>query len=400
MRLSNIRYNGATEWKGCESMGVCGIVVEYNPFHFGHLYHLETARKESGAEVVIAVMSSHVVQRGEFSVIDKFTRTRWALDAGVDLVVELPGIYVLQSADLFAQASVRLLAALGMDTLCFGSETGDLHALNVMLEVMETDVYHARVRAHLDTGKSYPTSSHLALKSLIKDYESSAPNNILGIQYLRALRKLDHPVKALAIKRISTGYYDDIRTDTTIQSATAIRAAMRRGEDISQYVPAYVHADLQGKQGVNLEDFFPFIRYQLATATPEELQRLSGFDEGLEHRFLQTENYDSVASLLKQLLTTRYTHARLKRALMHLLIRTDKRLSADRQPPYIRVLGMNQRGQDHLNTIKKDLTIPLITKITRERDIFLDMELRITKLYDLVHHEPFFEHEFAPVLIV
>lgn len=381
-------------------MGVCGIVVEYNPFHYGHLYHLEMARKESGANVLIAVMSSHVVQRGEFSVVDKFTRTRWALEAGVDLVVELPGVHVLQNADLFAQASVRLLAALGMDTLCFGSETGDLHALNVMLEVMETDVYHTRVRAHLDTGKSYPTSSHLALKSLIKDYESSAPNNILGIQYLRALRQLDTPVKALALKRISTGYYDDIQADTTIQSATAIRAALRRGEDISAYVPPYVYRDLKGKQGVNLEDFFPFIRYRLATSTPEQLHQLSGFDEGLEYRFLQAENYDSVESLLKQLITTRYTHARLKRALMHLLIGTNHTLSADRPPRYIRVLGMNARGQDHLNTIKKNLDLPLITKIARERDAFLDMELRITKLYDLVHQQPFFDQEFAPVLIV
>ncbi|TVP94775.1 MAG: nucleotidyltransferase [Acholeplasmatales bacterium] len=381
-------------------MAVLGIVVEYNPFHFGHLYHLEEARKQSQADVVIAVMSSHVVQRGEFSVTDKFTRTRWALEAGVDLVIELPGVHVLQNADLFAQASVRLLAALGVDTLCFGSETGDLHALTVMLEVMETDVYHARLRAHLDTGKSYPTSSHLALKSLLKDYDASAPNNILGIQYLRAIRSLDSHIQPFALKRVSTGYYDDLLENTAIQSATAIRAAMRRGEDIAQYVPAYVYKDLKGLRGVNLEDFFPFIHYRLATAEPEHLRALHGFEEGLEHRFLQAEGYDSVASLLEQLLTSRYTHARLKRALMHVLIGTDKSLRADAPPRYIRVLGMNSRGQDHLSKIKKDLTLPLITKLGRDREPLLDIELRITRLYDLVHQAQLFSKEFEPVLIV
>ena len=381
-------------------MRVAGIVVEYNPLHYGHLHHLNETKKLSGADLVIAVMSSHVVQRGEFSIADKFTKTKWALKAGVDLVIELPGVFSLQSADLFARTSVDILHRLGVTDLYFGSETGDIKPLEFLVELMNTDQYHDQLKHHMNQGKSYPTSSDLALKSLTDSEIFALPNNILGLQYLRAIKDLKSPMKAHTIKRLAAGYYDDIVDDSAIQSATSIRRLHGNQAPINAFVPPYVHRDLSTIDPFDDTRLFPYMMYTLKTSTAETLRNLFGFEEGLENLFLKHHDAGSYSELLERLSSARYTNAKIKRTLMHMVIGIKKDVLTTFEIPYIRVLGMNKTGQQYLNRIKKDYPIPLITKIKADKHPYLDYELRITRLFDLVHQTNYFKQEFKPVIIV
>ena len=379
---------------------IVGIVVEYNPLHFGHVHHIEETRKKSNADVLIAVMSSHVVQRGEFSIVDKFKRTQWALNAGIDLVIELPGVFVLQSADLFAQTSVELLHHLGVEEIYFGSETGQVEELEMIALLMESKTYQDHLKKFLSEGKSYPSSSHLAL-SMVTDSEAyQKPNNILGIQYIKAIHHLKSKMKPCAIERVGSGYYDDFFEERKIQSATAIRKRHKTQGQIKSYVPSDVYLDLLSVKPIDLEHFYDYLQYRLASMNPKELKQIFGFEEGLENRFLQVEYFESIDDLIQQVISGRYTHAKIKRNIMHLLIGTKKSQLKVFNVPYIRVLGMNQNGQRYLSKIKHELTLPLITKIKGKRHYVLDMELRITKIYDLVYKRDLLKKEFEPVIIL
>ncbi len=381
-------------------MNIAGIVVEYNPLHFGHVHHINETKRRLKPDVLIAVMSGHVLQRGEFSIVNKFERTQWALQAGVDLVIELPGLFSLQSADLFAYTSVALLHKLGVSDLCFGSESGEIAPLESISNILDSKIYNERLKHYLNQGKSYPTSSNLALKDIsnIPDYDQ--PNNILGIQYIKAIQKLKSPMKPHTIKRIETDYYDDVKENTHIQSATAIRNLHASRKDYTSFVPDYVYKSLKQTPHHLQNHWFPYMSYRLAHLKHPELHQVFGFTEGLEHLFLkhfQAKNYDD---LIKKLTSARYTKSKIKRALMHMLIGTNKSDLTDFNPPYIRVLGMSKTGQNYLNQIKKDIETPLITKIEREKHPYLKYELTITKIYDLVKQENNFEKEFNPVIIL
>ncbi|MFU8787370.1 MAG: nucleotidyltransferase, partial [Candidatus Izemoplasmataceae bacterium] len=354
-------------------MKIVGIIVEYNPLHYGHIHHIKETRRLSNADVLIAVMSSNVVQRGEFSMIDKFTRTRWALKAGIDMVVELPGIFALQSADLFAYTSVSLLNHLGVNEIYFGSETGDTMPLYELVDIMNTSEYSDLLKHYLNEGKSFPTSSDLALNELGHEALLKHPNNILGLQYINGINALKAPIKAHAIRRIDSGYYDDILEGTTIQSATSIRKCLIEGVDIKNYVPSYVYEDLKSYKPFDLERFYPYIDYLTRVLTPEDLHNVFGFEEGLENRYLSIEKFESVEDYINQVISPRYTHAKIKRTLMHMLIQTKKDVLTDFNPPYIRILGMNTVGQNYVNKIKKDVSIPLITKLKQTRHPYLDL---------------------------
>ncbi len=381
-------------------MNIAGIVVEYNPFHYGHLHHIKETKRITNADVLIAVMSGHVLQRGEFSVVNKFSRTEWALKAGVDLVIELPGVFSLQSADLFAYTSVALLHKLGVSDICFGSESGDILPLEKIANTLESDAYKKQLKTYLNQGKSYPTSSDLALKAISDVREYHKPNNILGIQYIKAIQKLKSPMKVHTIKRIETNYYDTVNTETNIQSATAIRQLHQTNQTYKNYVPKYVYETLKKTPPMQQDAFFPYIAYSLARYKANELNGIFGFTEGLEHLFLkhfQAKNYET---LVEQLTSARYTNAKIKRNLIHMLIGTRKEDISTFEPPYIRVLGMTKSGQNYLNTIKKDIEIPLITKIEKEKHLYLQYELTITKIYDLVTQQNTFKKEFNPVIIL
>ena len=381
-------------------MKIVGIIVEYNPLHYGHIHHIQETRKQSNADVLIAVMSTHLVQRGEFSVADKFTKTRWALKSGIDLVIELPGVFALQSAEYFAKTSVAILHKLGVQEIYFGSETGDVGPLINVAKAMQEPRYQTLIKAYLDQGKSYPTSSSLALKDLGFNDTHTTPNNILGIQYIKASMVLTPSVTLKAIRRIKTNYYDAIDQSTHIQSATAIRTLHENNENYQPYVPDYVYHDLLNHSLPTWDDYFAYFIYKLKSTSTTDLRKIHGFEEGLEHRFSQIKNVNSIDEFIAEAITGRYTHAKIKRTMMALLIDLKKRDIKNFDVPYIRVLGMNEFGQRYLNHIKKDYPIPLITKLRKKRHKYLDIELKITEIYDLIYNQNLIEKEFQPVIIL
>ncbi|MFW5864767.1 MAG: nucleotidyltransferase [Candidatus Izemoplasmataceae bacterium] len=380
-------------------MKVVGIVVEYNPLHHGHMVHIKKTLALSKADCLVAVMSGNVVQRGEFSLVNKFTKTKWALHAGVDLVIELPSVYSLQSADLFAQTSVELLSKLGVSELYFGSESGQIEPLVNLLETLESDAYQTLLKHFLDQGNSYPTSSNLAIKELNQDEAYNQPNNILGIQYLKAIKTLNLPMKAYTFKRESTGYYDEINENLTIQSASAIRKSLKGDLDVKHYVPHFVYKDLLNVPLYDLEMFYPYLKYIHAVKTPKEIETIFGMEEGLENRFLNVKSFTSVEDYINQIISPRYTYAKIKRSLMHFLLDIKKEDIALFNPPYLRILGMNEQGQILLNQVKKTLDIPLITKMKQARHPYLEIELRISKLMQSVTDEDLLRQEFKPLII-
>ncbi len=379
-------------------MKTVGIIVEYNPLHNGHLYHIEETRRLSKCDTLICVMSGNFTQRGEPALIDKFTRTKMALQEKVDMVVELPFVFSVQSADMFSFTSVSILDILGVDEIYFGSESGDIKKLETIADMLEDDTYNSLVKSYMSKGHSYPTSSNLAMKELHPQSDYDLPNNILGIQYIKAVRELGSNIELKTIPRKSTGYYSEIDEDTTIQSATSIRKLIKDNQDISKFVPNSVDVLLKGRKIVDLNDFTEQFKYLLSSKTSEELREIFNITEGIENRLLKVNDFDSVDHLIELVISKRYTNSKLRRILIHVLCNTRKDLLTNFNIPYIRILGMNDQGKAFLNQIKDDVSVPLITKIKKKKHPFLEQELRASKVYNLVSDKDVYKQEFEPVI--
>ena len=379
-------------------MKITGIIVEYNPLHNGHLHHIQETRQQSGCDVLVAVMSSHFTQRGEPTILDKFTRTKWALAHGVDLVVELPFVLGVQSADLFAKHAVEILHHLGVTNIYFGSESGTIELLHSMLDILDSDEYNSAVQLYLKEGYSYPTASDMAMNLLERDSGFDQPNNILGIQYLRAGKGLLPPIQFHSIPRVQSGYYDEIDPDKHIQSATAIRKLALSHLDLDNYVPSDVAEDLSTKTLVTYDAFAEALGGILHRASASELGRIHHVTEGLEHRIKQVTSFTDIEDLLSQIISRRYTNAKLKRMLACVLCNVTKEDITHDAIPYLRILGMTDAGRNLLGHIKKTISIPLYTKIKEGLHPYLDIELRITKLYNMACETDIYTKEFEPVI--
>lgn len=379
-------------------MKITGIIVEYNPLHNGHLYHITETRKRSQCDVLIAVMSGHFTQRGEPTIVDKFTRTKWAIANGVDLVVELPFVLGVQSADLFALHAVQILHHLGVNDIYFGSEAGNVEDLNNLGEILASDHYNELVQINLKEGYSYPTANDLAMNTILPDGGFDQPNNILGIQYILAGKRLSTPIQFHTIPRTKTGYYDDIDESTHIQSATAIRKLALQNQEISPYVPSVVAQDLQKKLLISYDAFTVALGGILHRATARELSHIQHVTEGLEHRIKQVTSFSSIEDLIQQIISKRYTNAKLQRMLACILCNVQTSDIIPGEIPYLRILGMNDQGRAHLSNIKKDLAIPLYTKIKEGLHPYLDIELRVTKVYNMATNTDLYKQEFHPVI--
>ena len=391
--MSNIRYN-----KVGDKMKTAGIIVEYNPLHNGHLHHIKETRRKSGCDCLVAVMSGNFTQRGEPAMIDKFTRTKMALLNEVDLVIELPFLLTIQSADIFACASVSLLNYLGVDELYFGSESGDVKELYKLSEIINSKEYNKLIKTFLKEGNSYPTSSALAVKELSNSTLYNKPNNILGIHYINAVNNLNSKIEIKTIERIKTNYHDDFTEGTKIQSASAIRKLLKTNNDITGFVPDSVYDLLKGRSVVDLEMFYEHIKYKIFSSSNKDLEGIFGIKEGLENRIKSFKEFNSIQDLIEKVISRRYTNSKLKRSLIHILCQTNKEILDPIEIPYIRILGMNDTGKSYLNSVKKDLTIPLISKVTENIHPYLDTELKVSMIYSLVSDRDIFKEEFNPVI--
>ena len=320
-----------------------GIIVEYNPFHNGHLHHIEEARRITEPDILIACMSGDFNQRGDVSIMNKYEKCEAALRHGVDLVIELPYIFTLQNARVFASQSVALLSSLGISDLVFGSETGNLEELKKFAK-LEIDV--TRLKQLMHDGNSYPRSYGLLAGSLY-------PNDILAVAYLKALK--DTSINPVCIPR--SGDYKSEELGV-IASATAIRKALREHRDISEATP------LKIEEPVFNEDLYPYLRRLLLMMGTEELSEIFLASEGIENLLKRNAlRYSSYEDFINASISRRYTRARIQRILIHLACHiTKKEAEGLDHPDYIRVLGFNETGRRFLSENKKKNRIVTLFK--------------------------------------
>lgn len=395
-------------------MKVLGLITEYNPFHNGHLYHLEKSKEITGCDYIITVMSGNFVQRGEPALVDKWTRAKMAIDSGVDLVIELPTIYSSQSAEFFAYGSVKILDSLGIvDCLCFGSEIGNLNELDMISDILvdETKEFKHFLKKYLSTGCTYPKARSLAISDYLKTKNMnsnninriiSSPNNILAIEYLKALKKLNSNIQPYTIKRINAKYHD-IDLTGKISSATAIRNEIFTNsndlENIKTAVPDAAYSHLKNfldKYGSfnHIENYLQIIQYHIARFNKESLIELFDIENGLENRIFNCiKENTSIKNILNCIKTKRYTYTRLQRLLMQMIIGLDKKTFSElhlQEALYIRVLGFNQKGKVLLNKARKKAKLPIITKFANYKKIndnnlnrIIEIDKRATDIYFL-----------------
>ncbi|MBV7320767.1 MULTISPECIES: nucleotidyltransferase [Bacillus] len=388
-------------------MKAVGLVVEYNPFHNGHLYHAQTAKRQTGCDTAVAVMSGHFLQRGEPAVVSKWARTKMALQSGVDLVIELPYLYAVQKAEIFAHGSVSTLNKLGCEALFFGSENGQIEPFLETAKVMDEhkDSFDQCIKEELKKGASYPSAAAIAFKSILhteNGLDMSKPNNILGYNYVKSILSGGYEMKPYTTSRISSDYHDaDLPDeDSHIASATSIRKALieKPFEDCVTFLPAAAARELANyRKSFGLwhtpESYFSYLKYSLSTLTALELQQIYEVEEGLENRILRSiRKASSYQEFMEFLKTKRYTWTRLQRMSTHILTRTKKqeihRLLNVEEVPYIRLLGMTKKGQAFLSEKKKELSVPLVSKLASFSHPALDLDIKASRIYSLAIEEP------------
>ena len=370
-------------------METAGIVAEYNPFHRGHAWHIaETRRRLGGEAPVVCVMSGHWVQRGECALADKWLRAALALDRGADLVVELPTPWAMASAESFARGAVSLLAATGVvDVLSFGSETGELAPLEEAAAALDAPDYPERLRAALGRGLSFPAARQEAAGAACL----SAPNNNLGVEYLRSLRALGSTIRPMTVPRQGAGH--DGPAAGGFASASELRRLLRagRGEEAAPYLTAPWSGELADMQHIERA-----VLARLRTMGEGDWAALpdGGGAEGLPSRLAKAAREAvSLEEFYTRAKTRRYPHARLRRLALaaFLGLRAAERPAA---PPYVRVLGLGSRGRALLRRMKDTCPLPVIVKPAQARELdgpartLFESEARYTDLYGLCFPAP------------
>lgn len=392
-----------------------GIIAEYNPFHNGHAHHLQEARRRTGILPAICVMSGNFTQRGDATILDKWTRAAIAVKGGVDLALELPAAFAVRSAQDFAEGGVRLLQELRIvSDLSFGAEDDDLALLKKAAALSVSTETIALLRVHLQSGKSYAAALTAAVNASSECLAKlmAKPNNILAIEYLKALQKHQNEIRPISIKRIVAQYHDTKLTNA-IASATAIRAALRVPHPdwaaLKRTIPAlcwplFIASSTKGSAPPHIGALESAIFAKLRVTPPRELEQILTISEGLENKLvraaLQSATLDELLDSTK---SKRYPQSRLQRTLLHLLLHSQKetfRAFDATGPLYARVLAFNNRGRMLLKEIKSISRIPVITKTTDyltsaqrgQEDLtplqnMLAFDTRATDLYGLCFNE-------------
>lgn len=353
-------------------MRITGLIAEYNPFHNGHKYHIEQAKAITGADAVIVVMSGDFVQRGMPAILPKHMRAKAALEAGASAVLELPVCYATGSAEYFAYGAVLLLEKLGcVDSICFGSECGDMELLQKAANVLvdEPAEYREALHRFVRAGDSFPLARQKALAAYVSPEVLSEPNNILGLEYLKALARIGSKMKPYTIRRVYSQYHDtDLQEE--FSSATAIRKQILSGnmEVLAGQVPVKFLTDLQEACPLHANDFSLLLKYRLLVETKESLLAYADVSEDLANRIInrrnQFQNFEQFCLLLK---TREITYSRISRALTHILLGLKN--GDDTGIHYARVLGFCKRDRAVLAQIKRDGEVPMLTKLTAARTL-------------------------------
>ena len=351
-----------------------GIICEYNPFHNGHVYHIKKIKELFPDSLIILVLSSYFTQRGDVSLLSKYDKVYLSLKYGVDLVIEMPCIYVLNSADTFANLAVGLLNKLKVNHIVFGSELNNIeHLTNIIHKSEEKDIVD-KIKIYLKDGNSYPASISKALNEEFKS------NDILAISYIRSINKINKSIIPVSIKR--TNDYNDLNSNSKVVSGNNIREKLKNKEDISKFIPEY--EDIKIRE-VDQNKLFILIKYKILTET--NLTKFLGVDEGIEHRIQKAAfESDNMDELIRNIKSKRYTYLRIKRLLMHILLGILK-TDAYHEMDYFRVIGFNNSGKSYLkNSNIKGISF-------RNTDRIEQVEFISSQIYDFLTDSQSFKRE-------
>lgn len=405
-------------------MNAVGIIAEYNPFHNGHLYHIEKAKEITESKYCVVIMSGNFVQRGDLAILDKYSRTEMALKNGADLVIELPVYFAASSAYYFSMASVSLLNSMGIvNSICFGSESGKVTDLKEIADFLsnEPETFKSLLKSELARGLSFPLARAKAvnLSGVKNSHLLVNPNNILAVEYLKALNLTNSKLIPYTVEREIAPYHAKKLTGA-VSSATAIRECLMKG-DFSSFENAVPKNTLEiwkrefalNHTPVSLEELNKILLYLISTKPPEELKTILDIDEGLENKLISTTTTNFKADdIIKGIKSKRYTRTKLQRALIHLLLNiTEKDFNhyCNRGfAQYIRVLGFRKESSFLLKEIEAKGKLPMVTnlknaKATLKKNAFkmLEKEIESTDIYLLARNRPFAKkYEYTKPLVI
>lgn len=399
-------------------MNITGIITEYNPFHNGHKFHLEESKKQTKSDGTICIMSGNFVQRGGPAIIDKWKRTEMALSNGVDLIIELPTFYAVSSAEFFAKGAVSILNSLNIvNNLFFGSEIGDAKALSEIAKVLvsEDERFQNILKENLSLGLTFAKARE---KSLIEYLNSSeinniitSSNNILGIEYIKAILKLNSSINPVALKREGSNY-NDKSLSQTFSSAKSIREVLKNTsniEDLKNIIPLESYEVFSKLQEQDYrftfeEEMFKYIKYKIQTNCVN-FNNLYEVTEGLDNKIIkEISSSNSLHEFILKIKSKRYTYSKISRILTHIYLGLDNddfKDIANENNLYVRVLGFNKTGREILSLIKANSSIPLITKVPRfTNNPLLKFDLQATACYSLLNDKvnPFNDYLQSPII--
>ena len=356
-----------------------GIICEYNPFHNGHLYQIKKIKETYKDSLIIVCLSSCFMQRGEASILNKWDKTRLAIESGVDLVLELPFAFATQYQDIFAKGALTILNHLKIDTLVFGSECNDIELLKNLASIqLKDDGYNYLVKRYLDLGLNYPTSLSKALFD-ISGVKLDKPNDLLALAYIKEIIKNNYDIEPFSIRRTSD--YHNSNLDSDIVSASTIRKLLKDGVNVNNYLPYNIYDYLSE---IDEDKYFALLKYQIINNV-DCLDKFQTVDEGIENRIIKYINMvNSKEKLILKVKSKRYTYNKINRMFTHILTNFTKEDAKDLEIEYLRVLGFNTRGKNYLNKIKKDIDIPIINKYIPNMYKSLDIEFRVSLIYSLI----------------
>ena len=346
-------------------MKICAIICEYNPFHNGHLHQLREAKRLSGADSILCIMSGNFVQRGEAAIMDKFTRAKHAIYAGADVVIELPTVFATSNAELFAKGAVHILSSIpSVSTLCFGCETADKEAFIKTAKLLskEPKEVSEKIKQAVSEGKSYAKARSEAWKGLISDELLNSPNNILGLEYTKAILAKNSSIEILPIHRIGAKYNDE-QLQENYSSASAIRIGIQNQTLIQNQVPDYVFKDLPKELDEALDKLE---KYAILSRSKAEIARVCDCNEGLENALKKAAILN--APLIDTLTSARYTSSRIRRIALQNLLKIDESFIRDAlvNNLYLRILAIKKERQDILTALS-EANCPIIARAHDEK---------------------------------
>ena len=352
-----------------------GIICEYNPFHNGHLYHLNEIKKIYPDSIIILVMSGYFTERGDISLISKYNKTRIALDYGVDIVLELPTLYSINSADYFGNFAVSILNEIGVEKIIFGSERNNADELKKAALKQNDEKFQNNIKKIMSTGINYPTALATILN---EDYDS---NDILGISYIKSIINNKYNIEIETIKR--TNKFNDTLLDDNIVSAENIRIKLNDGIDITKYIPNYNSSYINK---IDYNKLFDLLKYKIITEL--DLKHYLGVDEGIEAKIKKEINHSTnLNDLIYRIKSKRYTYVRIKRMLMHILLGIKKN-DMEEKNEYVRILGFNRIGQAYL---KKNNNKRIVYKYNNR---IRNIELVSSEIYYMITNDKSVNEEY------